>query len=213
MLTAILSTATAQKIRFGIFADPTINWFSSNTKATENDGSRAGFNFGINFNRYFGENYSFSTGVSILHTGGRLISTDNITMSFNNINVDVESGEPVIYRIQYVNIPLGLKFESNQIGYLTFFADAGIDPRFVIGSKVDIPSESIEGEVAKNELNPVNLSYHIIAGIEYSLGGSTAIVLGLGFDHNFFDVTKDINLQPEDKVLNNMIRFRIGVNF
>jgi len=202
-----------QNIRFGVFADPSVNWFSSNTKETLNDGSRPGFNFGFTFNRYFSKNYSFSTGLSIMRAGGRLFNTSDISMSFNNINVDIDSGEVVIYKIQYVNIPLGLKFESTQIGYIRFFADLGIDPRFMIGSKADIPSENITGEVANKELNPVNLSYHIMAGIEYSLGGETEMVIGLGFDHNFFDVTKDVNLQPSDKISNNIIRLRIGVNF
>jgi hypothetical protein len=68
-----------------------------------------------------------------------------------------------------------------------------------------------------NELNKFNMSYHILAGIEYSLGGSTAFVLGLGFENNFLDVTKDYNNppnnQPIDKITQNILKFRIGVNF
>jgi hypothetical protein len=52
-----------------------------------------------------------------------------------------------------------------------------------------------------------------MAGIEYSLGGTTALVFGLGFENNFLDVSKDILLQPVDKVSHNILRFRIGVNF
>ena len=213
MIFSVSGSVYAQNIRFGIFADPTINWFSSDTKETVSNGSRPGFNFGINFNKYFGRNYSFSTGISLMRTGGRLSAGEDITMSFNNLNVSVDSGKQVIYKIQYVNIPIGLKFESTQIGYVRFFVDAGIDPRFLIGSKADIPSENISGETANKELIPVNLSYHVMGGIGYSIGGETELVVGLGFDHNFFDVTKEINLQPGDKVTNNIIRLRIGVNF
>jgi hypothetical protein len=203
----------SQDIRFGIFADPVISWFSSDTKETKNDGARAGGNFGVTFHKYFSKNYSFSTGISILNAGGKLYNTDTINMAFNNFSTEVPSGRTVVYRIQYIDVPLGLKFESNQIGYVTFFSDLGIDPKFVIGGKADIPSAGIKSEAAINELKKINLSYHSLAGIEYSLGGSTGIIFGLGFEKNFLDVTKDINMQPEDKVSLNILKFRIGVNF
>jgi hypothetical protein len=203
----------AQDIRFGIFADPVISWFSSDTKLTKSQGARAGFNFGFTFNRYFAKNYSFSTGVSILNAGGRIYNTQNIVMEFNNYDTTVISGKSVVYHIQYINIPLGLKFESNQIGYLKFFSDIGLDPKIVIGGKVDIPSNSIKGETALKELRRLNLSYHIMAGVEYSLGGTTELNFGLGYENNFLDVTKELNSQPVDRITQNILKFRIGVNF
>lgn len=207
-----VTRVTAQKISFGVFADPAISWFSSDNSATKNDGARAGFNFGITFNKYFAENYAFSTGISILSAGGRLTDTADIEMKFNNFSQTVLKNDPVIYKVQYLNIPIGLKFKTNQIGYIVFFSDIGIDPKIVINGKADIPPD-IEGEAAMNELRRFNLGYHVTAGIEYSLGGSTAMVLGLGFENNFLDVTKDILAQPIDKITHKILKFRIGVNF
>jgi hypothetical protein len=206
---------SAQNISFGIFADPVISWFSSDSKETKNDGARAGFNFGFTFNRYFANNYAFSTGINILNAGGRLINmrTDSIDMKFNNLPTKVPPGQAVVYKIQYLSVPVGLKFKSNQIGYITFFSDIGIDPKVVLGGKADIPSRDIKGEASMNELRRFNMAYHIMAGIEYSLGGSTAMVFGIGFENNFLDNTKDILNQPIDKVTVKMLKFRIGVNF
>lgn len=214
-IVVILTTSklAAQNIRFGIFADPVISWFSSDTKMTVNRGARAGFNFGFTFNKYFSDNYSFSTGVNIMNAGGRISHNDTVMMEFNNFTTKVAPGKPVVYRVQYINIPVGLKFETNQIGYVTFFTNIGLDPKIVIGGKVDIPSASIEGETALKELNRLNLGYHITGGIAYSLGGTTEVVLGLGFEQNFLDVTKDIFRQPEDKISHNILKFRIGINF
>jgi hypothetical protein len=209
------NTQNIQKISFGVFADPVISWFSTGTKATHNDGARAGFNFGFTFNKYFASNYAFSTGLSILNAGGRLVDTAAMDMKFNNMTKHVPANVPVIYKIQYLSVPIGLKFKSNQIGYITFFTDIGLDPKVVIGGKVDIPSPSVNitGEAAMNELNRFNIAYHVMAGIEYSLGGSTSLVLGLGYDNNFLDVTKDILNQPTDKITHKILKFRIGVNF
>ena len=57
------------------------------------------------------------------------------------------------------------------------------------------------------------MSYHITGGIEYSLGGSTALLFGIDFDNNFLDITKDINKQPKNKVSQKILSFRFGVNF
>lgn len=212
----ILSPAVAiaqQKIAFGIHADPVIGWFSSDIKEIKNDGARPGFNFGLTYNRYFASNYSFSTGISLVSTGGRLVSNDTTVLEFTNFNSTVLPGKPVIYKIKYLSVPVGLKLQTNQIGYLTFFTDLGVDPKIVVSRKADIPSLRISGENANNELRLFNLSYHITAGIEYSLGGTTALVLGLNFDNNFLDVTKDNHAQPIDKITHKLFSFRLGVNF
>jgi hypothetical protein len=202
-----------EKITFGVHADPVISWFSSDIKELRNDGARAGFNFGLTFNKYFTPNYSFSTGISIINAGGTLTSSQATTLEFTNFTSNVAAGDQVIYKIQYLAIPLGLKLQTNQIGYLTFFTDLGLDPKIVIGSKCDIPSISIKAENAANEINSFNLSYHITAGVEYSLGGTTALVLGLNFDNNFLDITTDNVNQLKDKIGHKLLSFRIGVNF
>ena len=202
-----------QRISFGVHADPVIGWFGSDIKETRNDGARPGFNFGLTFNKYFTPNYSFSTGISLINAGGRLVSTDTVIMEFTNFKSTVLPEKTVIYKIQYLSVPLGLKLQTNQIGYLTFFTDLGLDPKVVVGGKADIKSLSITGEKAINELRVFNLSYHITGGIEYSLGGTTALVAGLNFENNFLDITKDNDGQLKDKVTHKLISFRLGINF
>lgn len=211
-----VSSQGQKKISFGLHADPVVSWFGSNINEVSNDGSRAGFCFGLAFNRYFSPNYSFSTGINLMTAGGRLTGTDSIHLDLPNFKYKeavVAPGKTVIYKVQYVSIPLGLKLQTNQIGYLTVFADAGIDPKVAIGGKLDVPSLDIKGENAGSELRMFNLSYHITAGIEYGLGGNTAFVAGLGFENNFLDVTKDSKDDLSDIITQKIISFRLGVNF
>ena len=202
-----------QRIGFGIHADPVISWFSTDIKQVQNDGARAGFNFGLTYNKYFAPNYSFSTGISLMRAGGRLVSSDTTVLEFSKSKYTVLPGNPVVYKIQYLVFPIGLKLQTNQIGYLTYFTDLGLDPKIVISRKADIPSLSLTDENASNELRMFNLSYHVTAGIEYSMGGTTALVFGLNFDNNFVDITKDNGNHPTDKVSHKMLSFRFGVNF
>jgi hypothetical protein len=202
-----------QKISLGLHADPAISWFSSDVNQVTNNGAAAGFNFGLTFNKYFTPNYAFSTGISLLNVGGRLKSSDTTKMEFKNFISTVLPGTPVTYKIQYLTIPIGLKLQTNQIGYVTFFSDIGFDPKVVIGGKADIPVLKISNENAMKELNIFNLSYHVTAGVEYSLGGSTSLLAGLNFDNNFLDITKDNGKQPKDKISHKILSFRLGINF
>jgi hypothetical protein len=203
-----------QRIVLGLHVDPVISWFSSDVAVTQNSGARPGFNFGLTFNKYFTSNYSFSTGISLQNAGGRLVSnsTQPTILQLTEPRT-VAPGKSVVYKIQYLSVPLGLKLQTNQIGYITFFSDIGIDPKIVVAGKVDIPSLNISNERAINELNVFNLSYHITAGIEYSMGGSTALVSALSFENIFLDVTKDNESQPTDKVSHKMLSFKMGINF
>jgi len=202
-----------QPFSFGIYADPVISWFSSDIAQVKNGGARPGFNFGLTYNRYFAPNYAFSTGISLLSAGGRLVSSDTTILNFPRLKATILPGQSVTYRVQYLTFPVGLKLQSNQIGYVRFFTNLGLVPKIVVNRKIDIPSLSISGENGSGELRLFNLSYHITAGIEYSLGGNTELVFGLDFDNNFMDITKDPGNSPGDKVSQKILSFRFGVNF
>ena len=211
-----LNIRAQQRISIGLHFDPLISWFGSDISEVKNDGARPGINFGLSFNKSFTPNYSFSTGVNLVSAAGRLSCSDTTRLEPYDSGdelITVPPGEAVLYKIQYVEVPLGLKLKTNQIGYLTFFSDVGVDPKVMVGGKMDIPALDIEGEKAMEELKLFNLSYHIVAGIEYGLGGNTAAILGLGFENNFLDITKDNGIQPEDKITHKMISFRLGINF
>jgi hypothetical protein len=216
-LTAPVVLNAQEKIRFGIHADPIVSWFGTDIDSVRNVGARPGFSFGLTVNKPFSPNYSFSTGINIISAGGRLVNKKStvLDLSYKNTSkeVTVDPNEAVLYNIQYLSIPLGLNLKTNQIGYVTFFTDVGIDPKVVIGGKLDIPSLDLKGEKANSELRLFNLSYHIIAGIEYGAGGNTAFVFGLGFDNNFLDITKENGTQPVDRVSHRLLSFRFGVNF
>lgn len=214
MIPFALVSRAQQKISFGIHADPVISWFSSDIQETKNDGARPGFSFGLTFNNYFTPNYSFSTGIGIVNAGGRLVSNEATLLSLGKRElktVNIPAGESVVYKIQYLTVPFGIKLQTNQIGYMTIFTDMGLDPKVVIGGKADYLN--VKGENALNEINVFNLSYHITGGIEYSLGGSTALIFGLNFDNNFLDITKDNGTQHKDIISHKLLSFRIGIKF
>jgi len=206
----------APPLSFGMHFDPLISWFSTYSYDSRNDGVVPGFNFGVSYNRHFSPNYSFSSGISIINAGGRLISSDITYFELKNYDrviFTVEPGQAITYKITYLSVPLGLKLQTNQMGYGRFFTDFGFDPKIVVAGRADIPSLNIRGGNALPELNTFNLSFHIMAGMEYPLAGSNNFIFGIGFDSNLFDVTRDNGNQPSDVVFQKSVSFRIGITF
>jgi hypothetical protein len=203
-------------INFSIHFDPLISWFSTDSYDTRSDGVIPGFNFGVSYNKYFSSNYSFSSGINISRAGGRLINRETSRFevkNYYNTILTVEAGEAITYRITYLSVPLGLKLQTNQAGFGRFFTDVGFDPKIVVGARADIPSLNIKEGNATRELNFFNMSFHVIAGFEYPLSGSNALIIGMGFENNIFDVTRDNGNQPSNVVSQKMVSFRIGMTF
>jgi hypothetical protein len=208
----------AQEIKFVAHADPLITWMSSNGSDYSSMGAKPGLDLGINVLYYFTENYAASSGISFLSAGGRQMAIDPHTVVFNSFQADVAPGDEMIYNLRYLNIPLAAHLQTNQNGPMTYFTDLGFDIRILLKSTLDLPVSSegpIDSENARTEVYGMNAGWHVHLGLEYELSTETSLVFGLGFNHDFFDVTKDLADadQPEDRSRLSMFRFRLGVKF
>jgi len=200
--------AQHNKLEFGIHTTPLLCWFNSYSSDISDKRAKGGFNFGLTFNNYFYGNYAFSTGVSLITAGGSFSYSDDIMFNLNKPATAL-AGNRLMYNIKYLSIPVGIKLRTKQVGYISLFTNIGLDPKYAIGGNIEIPSQSMSKQNAYNELNKLSIGYHVIGGMEYSLGGSTAIEIGINFDSNFTNITK----QPTDKILHKMLGLHLGLNF
>jgi len=212
LITIPQRVSSQQSIQFGIHANPLFGWFNSNNSNVTGKGVHTGFNFGLTVNKYFHENYAFSTGLSLITAGGSISNSEAITLDLNN-PIEVLPGNRVTYKVKYLAIPVGIRLKSNEIGYFTIFTDLGFDPKITLGGKAEIPSQHIYKENANHLLKSISMGYHIIGGIEYSLGGTTSVVLGLNLDNNFTDIIKEKGNQPSAKITHKMLGIHLGLNF
>jgi hypothetical protein len=196
-----------QGISFTVFAEPQVGWFSPNSKNLEAAGSMIGFNGGLNFDNYFAENYAFSTGIGINNINGKVKYLESSVMEGIDSTYAIQNGDVVEYHMQYINIPIGLKFKTIEIGYTRFFAHLGMDANISIRAKANLPHEA--NIDAANEMHWYNLGYYIGGGLEYSIGGTTAIVAGLTYKNGFLDVTQKENL----KLTTGNLSLRLGILF
>jgi opacity protein-like surface antigen len=150
------------------------------------------------------------TGISIDNTGGKLkydFEKEINTNSSSDTTLPV--GSVLNYKLQYINIPLGLKFKTNQIGYTTFFTHLGINGGINIKASGEIDNFELNNENISDEVKLFTLGYFIGAGVEYSIAGNTAIVVGITYTNGFIDITPDSN----NKVTLSNFALRLGVLF
>lgn len=205
--------ATAQDYRFGFYISPVISWFKTDIEEVKNAGARAGFNFNGSVEKYLSDRFTAVAGISLITSGGRLKSSLPSTFRFPDYSSIVAANSPVVYYINYLSVPVGIKFKTDEMGLFSYFVEAGFDPKVVLRGRVDIPSIDIRKKRAMTEINRFNLGYHLSGGIDYSLQGNTSLILGLGFENNFIDVTKDVGDQQSDRTSQKFLKFIFGINF
>ena len=203
----------AQNLHFGLYVEPLISWFGSDTDATVSDGARPGMAFGISLERYFARNYAFTGGISITNAAGRLRHNQDMLIWLKDTTEPLDAGDKITYKISYLSLPVGIKLKTNTISYTIFSADIGVSPKIIVGGKASIPSLQIEKESITQELKFFALGYYIKLGAEYPLGGRTAFTGGIGYENVFSDVTKDRDGQPGDRVSHHIILIKMGLNF
>ena len=124
--------------------------------------------------------------------------------------INLNSNAVVKYSLQYIHIPLALKFRTTEIGYITYFAQVGFDPMINIKARASLPG--LSNVNASKEINPLYLAYHISAGLEYRIVGNTSLMAGLTFMNGFTDVTDNSGSTSEKTVVNHF-ELRLGVIF
>jgi len=206
-LQGLSQSYSPQKYSFTVYAEPQISWFTPDTKNLKAGGSMLAFNGGLNFDNFFAEYYAFSTGISINNINGKLEYTEEGSLMGVGPSYTLQSGDVAEYHLQYINVPIGLKFKTIEVGYSRFYAHLGLDTYVNIKSKVNIPGE--QDIDASDAIEWYNLGYYIGGGLEYSIGGTTALVAGVSYNNGFLD----ISAADDQKFTTGTFSLRLGIMF
>lgn len=110
------------------------------------------------------------------------------------------AGSKLRYNLQYVEIPLGLKMRTREFGYVSYWLEPNIAFGFrsqargtIEGRRFDGGSVGEDGEKIniRPEVGGLNMSWGLGGGVEYTLSGTTALLVGLNAQFGFSDVTKN----------------------
>ncbi|HIE16558.1 MAG TPA: PorT family protein [Bacteroidales bacterium] len=208
---------SAQKFSGGFFLSPSLTWMKPDiSKNISNEGLKLGFSYGaLGDLNIIGENFSLGLGILVNNIGGKISYADSIP-EFKTLDSTYafKPGAIVDYKLTYVELPIGLKGKTNEIGYMTYYMKSGITPMFKWKAKGDVTQGNISGESIKEEVASFMMGYYIGGGFQYNLGGTTSFVTVLVFSNGLTDITKTKTEDGKtDKVILNNIAIRIGIIF
>ncbi len=222
---AVFSAVFAQNdLRFGLQASPGISWMASSQKTKiESNGSNLNFRLGALGEKFFRPNYAVMSGIGfVFNNGGTLRYSEGGNLwpksDLSSPKFDsLPAGVNLHHRLQYVEIPFGLKMRggSGEDSYLNFFAEIpmltlGFNTK-ALGDIRETSDRNAEDENIKPDVNLLQLSWGLGGGVEYNLSASTAIVAGIQYSQGFLDVTKDGGDKSHNTIRG--LTLRLGVIF
>lgn len=220
-----ITTAQERQMRIGIKGSANICWIKPDSKNIERDGVKMGFSYGLMSDYYFSENYAFATELLITHYNFGMTYLDSLYPKGTTTGM---TGIGYEYKLRYVQIPLSIKFKTKEIGYVTYWAQFGIAPSFLIRARGDIigadnvfddPTDIHVNDTEGDDFHFSNFDDKIAfarlplmlgAGIEYNLSGNTSIYTGIRMDNGFVNIfMKDKNTEA----ISNFVSINAGFFF
>ncbi len=185
---------------FGFELSPTISWLATDDNSINGNGSNLGLRIGTTGEYYLTENYSLIAGIHFaFNQGGQLFYErggnllPRTDLSINLPEEGIPNNSDIRYRMQFLELPIGFKMRTNQIGNMSYYAQF---PVFTFGfntkGTADIEGGNIktESEKINKEIPFLRMFWSVALGAEYELGGNTYLVGGLGYQSNFGDILK-----------------------
>jgi hypothetical protein len=180
-----------QKFKGGIMINPLLVWGNANVddptqNSVESKGLTLGFAYGLIGEYFFNNNYGLSMN---LRTSSFKTEFNYTPVNGQNLSIDRK------INLQYIELPFCLKMRTNEVGYMKYFAQIGLEPAVKIGANLvadTLHNGVITGTKTLNNVTEnVNLFmlYSVIGvGVEYNLGGTTNLVGSITWNNGFTNV-------------------------
>jgi len=191
--------AQDRKFKFGLATGPSINWLNTKTEGLESSKTTVSFNYGLfaDFRLEGNDNYFISSGIMIqsynynLNYLGAILNSSGVLAASNVKN---ELG------LNYLEIPIGIKMRSDEIGYSHIAGWFGFGTGFRINSSQSKVESWSEAGSEKSVETSINDARSLSQGAKFSLKiggewerkitGETFFVLGCTFENGLTNILK-----------------------
>lgn len=216
MLLFIGIVTSAQNFRLGFQASPHYTWMSSSKGNIINNDIRPGIKYGLEADIYLAgyPRYSLNTGLFVAHHSfsGNYNLDDPFFINTTTFNKRVD----LKFKMNYIEIPINIKLRSDQFYRMTFYGQFGLTNMINLSASAESSDAQFSGDNVNNGINnrvikPFNLCMIMGGGVEYDVGGNTALNFGIQYSNGLVDVTDIKGLN--EKTIFNSLRLVVGVLF
>jgi hypothetical protein len=176
--------------RCGMYGTLGPSWMKPDMKEWTNDGVRFGYGYGFMAEFAVAPNLVIASGFDVMYGSGKLKFADTL-VSYDG-SIAKQSDINSLYKIQYLQLPITIKMRTNEINYFRYYMRLGSSLGFRIGTKYTEEISAKDGsfvfrtfddEKAIDRVPLFRASFDVGAGIEYSLGGTTALLAEIYFNN------------------------------
>jgi hypothetical protein len=202
VLICVQATAQQGGFRLGFQMSSGLSWISTNALSVGQVGSNLTASIGATGEIGISDHISVVTGVglqfnrggSLRHvTGGNFFPGSRLSNdAYNTGQKPLPDGTRLKYSIQYVDVPIGLRWRSNEVGPGQIYVEAPIlSCGIAMRRRGEINAGDIhaEKENISKDVSPVNVAWGFGAGYEYPMGHDKLLTFGLHYTRGLNDVT------------------------
>ncbi|MCB0763629.1 MAG: porin family protein [Flavobacteriales bacterium] len=224
VFSGIASAQTEDGVRLGIKLAPNMAWVRADTKGLESDGNIIGYSFGLMTEFPFGANgnYRFATGINLNNIGGKVSQSYDVVDTSGLTSKILYNSE---VRLRYIELPVTVKLMTNEIGYMRYYGQLGLDLAANIRAKSNAETITTTNGVVrtateedidvKESTNVFKAGLVIGGGLEYNFSGGTSALLGVTYHSAFTNLYKKDDVIGIDnaKTFADYIELTLGVFF
>ncbi|HOO86060.1 MAG TPA: outer membrane beta-barrel protein [Prolixibacteraceae bacterium] len=220
LLVAVLimwgSVSMGQNFRLGFQASPHFTWMSSTNGGINNIETKPGIKYGLEADIFMAgyQRYILNTGLFV--SNHSFSARYVLDQSFDINTTTFDKSVDLTFKMNYIELPLNIKLRSDQFYRMTFYGQFGLTNLFNISASASSDDASFSGEKLNEGINNRSIRFYNLCmlmggGMEYDVGGNTAINLGVQYSNGLSDVTNLGRLN--EKTVFNSLRLVVGVMF
>ena len=200
-----------QSIKLGFQASPQLSWMKSTNPDITNQQSMLGLKYGLEADLFLLKvpRYCLNTGIFITNHSFKARYNLDSPIVLNDISIS--SPVSIQYKLNYIEIPLDIKLRSDQFYRLTYYGQFGITNLVNISASAVSTDAKLNGSNISESIRMFNMGMIMGGGVEYDVGGNTALNCGIQYTNYFIDATTIKNLDEKTTIKN--LRLVIGVMF
>ncbi len=187
---------TQRKFKFGIKGISAFSWNKTDNQIMENDGVGFSLGYGLMAEKRIENNYSLLFGFDVVRYKNSIRFTNDLVPDVSD-TLGFTAGSSVYnYKYGVINIPLSLKMSTNQIGYISYYAQFGVemgikyaaDARINYGWNKSVEAPIVEQEDLGGITQPLRMGLLLGGGLEWNLTGNTNLLVGFTFNNGFTNI-------------------------